>query len=155
MVGRGDADRVDGWIGQDLSEVPNLFRLMTRAPGRGGGAFEVGLKDIANGADRHAGLVHGGLKVLRTHDADADEGGRNPIVRGDRSSRKGGGSGRSSCRTKEGATREMAGWHCSDRTAGSAAGWPALASDRPQLELGELHSLRLHFIGTQSRRLVA
>jgi hypothetical protein len=77
---RGNADCVDGAVGENLTKIPNFPRLMPRSPRRCGGPFEMRLIHIANGRYGYPGLLHGGSQVLRSHHADADERKRHAVV---------------------------------------------------------------------------
>ena len=70
MIGRGDADGVDGFVGQDLAEIADTLGV---AVGGGDGALEVGLVDIADRGRDEILLLHRDLEIAAAHGAHADE----------------------------------------------------------------------------------
>jgi hypothetical protein len=73
VVGCGDTDSVDGAVGEDLSEIFDLFGLMATAAGDGSGTFEVWLIHVANCTDGDARLLHRRFEILRAHYTNTDE----------------------------------------------------------------------------------
>ena len=94
VVGRGDADGVEGFIGDDVAEIFDEFGFEASAARGGLGAFEVRLVDIAKGGGLDFRDLHGIAEVAGAHGAEADEADGDAVIRAfDAAGEEGGGEG--------------------------------------------------------------